>query len=98
MGLAPIRFPENPSYGKIALPEPDGGKPHPYSSVRSSPGRMESRFLLYSKTNHANHNPSTLSQGNSSYQISIFTQKGGDYVRQSRLEDRRGEQGKTARL
>jgi len=30
MGLAPIRFPENPSHGLIARPEPDGGKPHPY--------------------------------------------------------------------
>ena len=30
MGLAPIRFPENAVSGLIALPEPDGGKPHPY--------------------------------------------------------------------
>src|SRR6266516_7505306 len=45
MGLAPIRFPENPSHGKIALPELDGGKPHPYLSVLHPEGRRsQSRY------------------------------------------------------
>jgi len=30
MGLAPIRFPRTLLPCLIVLPEPDGGKPHPY--------------------------------------------------------------------
>jgi hypothetical protein len=41
MELASLRLPENSSDGKIALPEPEGGKPHPYSSGERSYGQPE---------------------------------------------------------
>jgi hypothetical protein len=41
MGLAPIRLRERDHALRGGVGEPDGGKPHPYSSLRSSPASKD---------------------------------------------------------